>query len=79
MYGDHSGFAEVAGGAELLVVISLHAAELRSGKLEAVLRWRVRIDDAARHRADPYRGQRHAAINCGLGHLWTRFGTCPAS
>lgn len=35
MYGDHSG---VTGGAELLYVISLHTAELHSGKLEAVFR-----------------------------------------
>lgn len=34
VYGDHGG---AAGGAELLYVIFLHAAELCSGKLEAVL------------------------------------------
>lgn len=73
VYGDHSGLAVVAGGAELLWVIPV-----RSGQLEAVLRCRVWVGDAARHGADPHAVQRNAAVNRGLGRRRTRFGARPA-
>lgn len=68
MDGDHSGPAVVAGGAELLYVIALGAAELHPG-----LWGRGGVDDAARHGAD--RVQRQAALTCGLGQFGSRFGT----
>lgn len=64
VYGDRSGSAV---GADPLHLIFIHP-----GQLEAVLRGRVWVGDAARHRADAHWGQRQAALNCGLWHLWTR-------
>lgn len=76
MYGDQSG-ATV--GAELLYVVFVHVVPLDSGHLEAVLRGRVWVGDAARHRADSDVAQRHAAMTCGLGHLRARFGATAGS
>lgn len=68
MDGDHGGPAVVTGGAELLQVIPLSAAEFHSS-----LRGWVGVGDAARYGADGV--QRHAALDCGLGLFASRFGT----
>lgn len=63
--GDH---AVVAGGAELIYVIALDAAELHPG----LWGWGG-VDYATWHGAE--RVQRQAALTCGLGLFGSRFGT----